>query len=293
MVMSMTGYGSSKESVNNTVVTVEIRSVNHRFLDISTKMPRSLLVIEEKIKKIVQSYLHRGRVEVFITIEGEELVERNVSVNWKLMEQYISNLKEIQNRYQLQGDIPLDIVTKFEDIFTVKENDQQTSELFHVIQTSVIEACVQVCEMREKEGKELSKDLISRIQFIEDTIKLLGERRDIVIIEYRDRIKQRIQDYIKEERIDDESKILHEVALLAEKGDITEEVTRLHSHVSQFLQIVTEEGPIGRKLDFILQEMHRETNTVGSKSNDAQISQWVVSLKSEIEKIKEQVQNVE
>ncbi|MDL4840006.1 YicC/YloC family endoribonuclease [Aquibacillus rhizosphaerae] len=293
MVTSMTGYGRNEVCVSETNISVEIRSVNHRFLDVSTKIPRSLLVLEDKLKKVVQSYFDRGRIDIFITIEGHELVERTLQINWELMDQYIEGFEKIKKRYNLAGDVPVEVVTEMSDVFTIQESSQESDFVHDSIIKALKNACRQVLEMREHEGEELVEDVKSRIEMIENTVKLLGERRDIVIMEYRDRIKERIEKYISSEFVNDDSKLYQEVALLAEKGDITEEVTRLHSHVSQFLHTITQQGAIGRKLDFILQEMHRETNTVGSKSNDVKISEWVVMLKSEIERVKEQIQNIE
>ncbi|MRH42203.1 YicC family protein [Aquibacillus halophilus] len=293
MVNSMTGYGRNVVHVNNTDISVEIRTVNHRFLDISTKIPRSLLVMEEQMKKVIQSFFHRGRVDIFVNIEGEGLIQRKLIVNWELMDQYITSLQEIKEKYHLNGDIPIEMVTKIEDLFTIQENEQEHDYMYDAILSAVESSSKQVAEMRSKEGQELVKDLVSRIEIIQNIVKQLGERRDIVIIEYRERIKARIEEYLNEDLTGDKFKLNQEVAMLAEKGDVTEEVTRLNSHISQFLKTISQKGPIGRKLDFILQEMHRETNTIGSKSNDVLISEWVVTLKSEIEKIKEQVQNVE
>lgn len=289
---SMTGYGRAVDSINGQNISVEIRSVNHRFLDITTKIPRSLLSKEDKIKKIIQGYFHRGRIEVFITIDGEGILERKLTVNWDLVDQYIHKLKEIQNRYQLGGTIEIGHLVNQADLLTVDEKEQHADWMEETIVAIVTNAAKQVLEMRKKEGNELITDLTSRLRLVNNIVKVLGDRRDIVIIEYRDRIKKRLESYIGD-FISDESKIVQEVALLAEKGDISEEITRLESHLLQFDHLLTNQSIVGRKLDFIVQEMHREANTVGSKSNDVKISELVVQLKSEIEKIKEQVQNIE
>ncbi|SDJ73458.1 YicC/YloC family endoribonuclease [Sediminibacillus albus] len=293
MVWSMTGYGREITTIGETAVTVEIRSVNHRFLDISAKMPRSLLFLEEKIKRTIKSYFQRGRVEVFINIEGGGLVKRSLTVDWTLMDQYIEHLSTIKNRYDLQGNIPLEMITGIEDIFNVQEQEHSQDELAAAIIDGVDSTCCQVYEMRRKEGSELANDMLKRIDYIRNIAKWLGERREIVIMEYRDRIVNRLQEYLQDNGINDESRMIQEAAILAEKGDITEEVTRLDSHANQFSKTIQLNEAVGRKMDFILQEMLREANTIGSKSNDIQISEWVVGLKSEIEKIKEQVQNIE
>lgn len=291
----MTGYGRKVITIDKTNITVEIRSVNHRFLDISTKMPRSLLVVEDAIKQEIKSHFLRGRLDVFITMEGEGFVQRKLHVDWDLIEQYVEHLKTIKERFQLSGQLSLDMMTKIEELFTIEESEQKVDSVKEALLNAVNNACIEVTEMRKTEGEQLAKDLVKRINLIENIVKMLGERRDIVIIEYRDRILKRIESYITEnkELRSEESKVYQDVALLAEKGDITEEVTRLTSHAKQFLEVLYQGDAIGRKLDFITQEMHREANTIGSKSNDVQISECVVALKSEIEKVKEQIQNVE
>jgi uncharacterized protein (TIGR00255 family) len=293
MVMSMTGYGRDVASFHESKITVEIRSVNHRFLDVSTKIPRSLLFLEDKIKKTVQSFFHRGRIDIYIGIEGEGVIQQNLVVNWRLLDQFMTSLTDIKNHYDLKGEVPIEMVTKLDGLLTIQEVEQGHDKMKESILIAISNACEHVTSMREKEGEELRQDLVSRLETIQKTVKNLGERRETVIIEYRERIRNRIADYTKEELINDESRVLSEIALLAEKGDITEEVLRLNSHIRQFNDLLIKNGAIGRKLDFIVQEMHREANTIGSKSNDPIISEWVVTLKSEIEKVKEQVQNVE
>ncbi|MDC3412889.1 YicC/YloC family endoribonuclease [Terrihalobacillus insolitus] len=293
MVTSMTGYGRDVTTFHKAKITVEIRSVNHRFLDISTKIPRSLLFLEDKIKKTIQSFFHRGRLDIFISMEGEGVIQQELVVNWGLLDQFVTSLNNIKEQYDLKGEIPVDMVTTVDGLLTVQEVEQGHDEMKESILNAITIACEQVYEMRIQEGSELHSELDTRLGIIQDIVKNLGERREAVIIEYRERIRGRILEYTKDEFVNEESRVLQEIALLAEKGDITEEVLRLNSHVRQFRDTLNNDGAIGRKLDFITQEMHREANTIGSKSNDPQISEWVVILKSEIEKIKEQVQNVE
>ncbi|SDL75731.1 YicC/YloC family endoribonuclease [Sediminibacillus halophilus] len=292
MVWSMTGYGREVCTKDRTGITVEIRSVNHRFLDISPKLPQTILFLEEEIKKVVKDYFSRGRVEVHIHLDDDALIKRNLTVDWELMDQYIDHLREIKAKYHLSGDIPLELAASHSDLFRIVENEKEQGGLSEAIIETVERACRLVYKMRDNEGSQLAEDMLSRIENIKKLAKWLGERRDIVIMEYRDRIINRIQDYLDEE-VKDNARITQEAALIAEKGDITEEVTRLLSHVDQFRQTILQQEAVGRKLDFILQEMLRETNTIGSKSNDVQISERIVDLKSEIEKVKEQTQNIE
>lgn len=289
----MTGYGKKSIEVGDTRLHVEIRSVNHRFLDISAKLPRNLLFIEENLKRKIRELLSRGRIDLFITVNGQGIFEKKVDVDWPILDQYMKKLNEIKGRYELTGDISIDMVTKLEDVFSVQEVEENSNELQEALVNSVEDSLNRLIVMRAAEGKRLESDLIERITKISDILEKLEERRPYVVEEYRERIRLRIEEHIKEEISPDQTRILQEVGLLAEKGDVTEEFTRLHSHLSQFTQILKLDEPIGRRLDFIVQEMHREVNTIGSKSNDAKVTEWVIDLKSEIEKMKEQVQNVE
>lgn len=293
MVMSMTGYGQDVFHLGNTTVTVEIRSVNHRFLDFTAKIPRSLLFLEDKIKRILQSYFQRGRMEVYINVQGDGLVQKELYTDWDLMDKYIDQIKSAKARYGLAGEIPATFMSTIPDLLSVHEVENQSDELNDAIIASTKRACKQVLLMRKEEGGFLLKDLNGRMRAIQETVFQLQTRRENVIEEYRDRIQSRINNYIGENDIMDQARLHQEVALLAEKGDITEEITRLLSHIDHFFETIELNNAIGRKLDFIMQEMHRETNTIGSKSTDGKIGIWIVSLKSEIEKIKEQIQNIE
>ncbi len=274
-------------------LSLEVRSVNHRFLDISTKMPRTFLFLEDKMKKVVQQSIHRGKIDIFLTIEGEELGKRELKLDWDLADQYLRRLKELKSHYELTGDLTVDMVTKLEDVFLVQEQEQDENHWEQHVLSTLEAAVFKLLEMRKREGDALKHDMLNRLSNIRQVVDGLAGRREVVIEAYRERIKQRIEEYVQEQLHVEDSRILQEVALLAEKGDITEEITRLFSHMEQFDDTLEKPDAIGRRLDFIVQEMHREVNTIGSKSNDAKISEWVVLLKSEIEKIKEQVQNVE
>ncbi|QST01530.1 YicC family protein [Pontibacillus sp. ALD_SL1] len=293
MVRSMTGYGRSSKTLDDTTVTVELKAVNHRFLDISPKMPRSLLYLEEKVKKRLQSSFARGRVEVFITVEGNALTKRNVKTDWDLLDQYIKQLREAKARYELVEEISINVLTKLEDLFTIQELEEHEDRMESMILSCIDEASEHVLSMRVQEGDALRQDLRNRVETVLSIVDDLKSRRPIVVDETRERIKAKIEEYAQAALPREDSRLLHEVGILAEKGDIAEEITRLYSHAEQFFTTLELNESIGRKLDFIVQEMNRETNTIGSKSTDSKISEWVVLLKSEIEKIKEQVQNVE
>ncbi|MGP4106925.1 YicC/YloC family endoribonuclease [Virgibacillus sp. L01] len=293
MVMSMTGYGQDVFHLGNTTVTVEIRSVNHRFFDFTAKIPRSLLFLEDKIKRTLQLYFQRGRMEVYINVQGDGLTQKELYTDWDLMDKYIDQIKSAKARYNLAGEIPVTIMPEIPDLLSVQETENYSDELINAITTSVKRACEQLLLMREEEGDFLLKDISNRMLEIQDTVSHLQTRRESVIEEYRERIQSRIYNFLGENDVIDQTRMHQEIALLAEKGDITEEITRLQSHIDHFSETIDLNDAIGRKLDFIMQEMHREANTVGSKSTDAKIGVWIVALKSEIEKIKEQIQNIE
>ncbi|MBB6452980.1 uncharacterized protein (TIGR00255 family) [Salirhabdus euzebyi] len=293
MVKSMTGYGRHVNSYRDTRITIEVRTVNHRFLDLSIKMPKTLLHLEDKMKKLAREYFKRGRIDVFVTIDGTGLVDKNLQVDWNLVDQYMEKINQVKDRYQLTDTVSVKDILQLDDVFFITDQEEEDASFQEILLHTCKKAMKLVAEMRSKEGEAIAYDLGSRTEGIKQIVFKLEQHREKVIEQYRDRIKQRIEEYIKNDLWDQDSRIIQEVALMAEKGDISEEVTRLFSHIDQFLLTLKKEEPIGRRLDFIVQEMHREANTIGSKSNDVNISEWVVELKSEIEKLKEQAQNVE
>ncbi|WP_431799450.1 YicC/YloC family endoribonuclease [Halobacillus andaensis] len=293
MIRSMTGYGRQSIQWNNIKGTIEIRSVNHRFFDFSPKIPRSLLFMEEKLKKITASKITRGHVDIFINLEGKGLTTAQLQVDEDLVRQYKEQLHILKSKYELTGEITIDMVAKLDNVFTISESDNFNHELTAMLEKAVLEALDNLMDMREREGTELKEDLANRLKTLSCIVQRVEARREHVVKEYKEKIKQRIEDYTQEPIMGDDQKVLQEVALLAEKGDITEEVTRIYSHIEQFHMALHKGGVTGRTLDFIVQEFHREINTIGSKSNDSELSNQVVKMKSEIEKIKEQVQNIE
>lgn len=291
--MSMTGYGAETFHLEDVTLTVEIRSVNSRYLDFIAKIPRSLYELELEMKKMIQSYFSRGRIELYITTTGNLLEERSLEVDWPLMDEFFSKVQQIKKRYDLSGDIPLSMITTMDELFSIKETNRSDDRLHKLILNSVDKVAKQVQISRENEGNFLMKDIDHRLGLIEQQVSQIDERKEIVYAEYNKRIRERIESHLTDLPMIDEHHLIQEIALLAEKSDITEEVTRLYSHLNHFKQVVKEENRIGRKLDFIIQEIHREINTVGSKSVDSQISELAVQIKSNLEKMKEQVQNIE
>lgn len=293
MVWSMTGYGMHTLQVEDTVMTVEIRSVNHRFLDVAIKLPRNFLFMEAPIKKIIQSNFNRGKIEIYIAIEGDGLVRKRLNTDWEMMDKYMEQINLAIDRYSLKREIPTTIMASIPEIIAVQEITHQPDGLKDGLIESTATACEQVKIMRKEEGSFLKEDLLKRITLIYDIVGVLQKSRLLVQAAYRERMEARVHDLITDQETFEPERLHQEIVLLAEKGDITEEITRLYSHIEQMKALINQPGVMGRKLDFITQEMHREANTIGSKSTDAKISEQMVVLKSEIEKIKEQVQNIE
>ncbi|MFG6148972.1 YicC/YloC family endoribonuclease [Halobacillus sp. B23F22_1] len=293
MIRSMTGYGRQSLQWEKVKGTVEIRSVNHRFFDFSPKVPRSILFMEDALKKKVAESVKRGHIDLFLTLEGEGLTSHTLQVDEDLVRQYKEQLQILKNKYELTGEITIDMVTKLDHVFTISETTEYDPSLASSIEKAVDDALADLVTMRESEGEKLKNDLIHRLHTLKEVVSEVELRREVVIREYKEKIRKRIEEYTKSALTDDDHKVMQEVALLAEKGDITEEVTRIYSHIDQFQKTLQEGGVIGRTLDFIVQEFHREINTIGSKSNDSKLSNQVVIMKSEVEKMKEQIQNIE
>ncbi|TXC92012.1 YicC family protein [Metabacillus litoralis] len=291
MVVSMTGFGRASKQIGSCFFTVEMKSVNHRFLDINLKMPKQFMGIEDKIKKIISQSINRGRLEVYINFEGEFLANKTVKVDWAIVDQFIDSLKEIKKRYSIEDQISLENILSFGAGIEVTEeslpSDEYELEIVQLIETAV----KQLADMRAIEGQQLVQDLKKRVKSLQEITLDLEKIAPDVVEQYRERIKKRVGEFITGNI--DENRILTEVALFADKADITEELTRIHSHIHQFQETLIEQEPVGRKLDFLVQELNREANTIGSKANDGLIAKNVVELKSIIEKLKEQVQNIE
>jgi uncharacterized protein (TIGR00255 family) len=290
MVKSMTGFGRSQRESNDLLLTVEIKTVNHRFCEYHIRMPRQLLKIEDKIKKQLNA-IHRGRVEVFVTLGGNGAVHRKVNIDWLLLEEYYQYILKIKEKYKLQEHVSIHDLLQREEWLQVEEVDLGNEELEKLVNITVEEAANQLMAMRVAEGKELESDIRKQLLILEGTINEVKQYAPLVVKQYKERLAKRLNDYLSGAL--DEQRFITEVAIFADKADINEELTRLHSHIRQFEETLTESEPIGRKLDFLLQEMNREVNTIGSKANDSKIAKEVVEMKSLLEKVKEQVQNIE
>lgn len=291
MIVSMTGFGRSNVELGDLTITVEVKSVNHRFSEFNIRMPRQLLVIEDKIKKKISELVTRGRVEVFITLAGTGHISSKVTVDWQLLDEYVSSIKAIQEKYQIDKMISLQDILTREDIITIDEDGTGNEELESVVLSAALEATKQLHMMRINEGKVLEEDIHTQLTALEKKVKNLREYAPKVVLHYTERLHKRMEEFAN--GVIDESRIVNEVAIFADKADINEELTRLQSHIEQFHKIMKMNEPVGRKLDFLLQEMNREVNTIGSKANDSNVAREVVEMKSLLEKMKEQVQNIE
>lgn len=287
----MTGYGRSKKESNDFSITVEIKTVNHRFCEYHIRMPRQLLKLEDKIKKQLGEHVQRGRVEVFVTLEGSGAVHRKVNIDWSLLEEYYQYIQQIKKKYELQKDISIHDLLQRGEWLQFEEVESENEELVELVLMAVDEAASQLLAMRISEGKELESDIRHQLTLLETNVVQLKKYCPFVVNQYRERLEKRMNDFLGGSF--DEQRFMTEVAIFADKADINEELTRLKSHVQQFEETLKLKEPIGRKLDFLLQEMNREVNTIGSKGNDSKIAKEVVELKSLLEKIKEQIQNIE
>ncbi|MFY9416608.1 MAG: YicC/YloC family endoribonuclease [bacterium] len=288
---SMTGYGRGEGMWEGEHFQVEVRSLNHRYLECSIKIPKQYSYLQEKIRSTVQRYVTRGRVEVNVSALDEKSEAKEVRVDKDLALAYYNALKELSNYLQLDLEVDIKAIADFPDVFLVeeKEPDQENSQ--RALEIALTAALEDLVAMRAAEGEKLQEDIIHRIAIIEQVIKDIEERAPQVVVEYRNGLKQRMEKFLAGEI--EEGRLLTEVAYFAEKANINEELVRMFSHIDLFRSTLKEEGAIGRKLDFILQEMYREINTIGSKAGDTAIARAVVEVKSELEKIREQVQNIE
>ncbi|MEH7745074.1 YicC/YloC family endoribonuclease [Neobacillus drentensis] len=291
MVTSMTGFGRAKAESDFFSVNVEIKTVNHRFCEMNIRMPRQLLKIEDRLKKKLSQYIRRGRVEVYVSLEGEGSVTRKVHVDWKLLDEYSQIIKQVREKYNVEGIVTLQDLLSRSELLHIEESEIGNDELEKLVLEATEEAANLLKQMRLAEGDELKKDLLAILSQLEINVMELQKFAPLVVQSYKERLTKRMEEFVNGQL--DETRILTEVAVFADKADISEEITRLKSHIQQFLHTLQSMEPIGRKLDFIVQEMNREANTIGSKANDSNIAKQVVDIKSLLEKLKEQVQNIE
>ena len=287
----MTGYGKGVAQKDGLKITVELRSVNHRFLDISLKLPKIITFAEDALRKTIQSGIARGHVDVFVNIEDERESKSNISIDYALAEQYVLSARQLSEKFGIENNLNAYEILRIPDVVNVSADPADESVLQEVLIEAGTQAIAQLNAMREKEGSALVKDLLIKIKGIKQALPKIEKLAPAVLKEYRAKLNDRVRDYLKEVPVD-EVKLINEVAFYSDKFCTDEEITRLRAHTDHFESIVSEGGAVGKKLDFIVQEMNRETNTIGSKCNNAEITEYVVFLKSEIEKIREQIQNL-
>ena len=291
-MQSMTGYGKAEYSQNGITLTVELKTVNNRFLDIIPKYPRAFISLDDLIRKTVQSKIKRGRVELFITYQNTNESGKTLVVDKSLAEQYVNLAKEFASDYSLTNDFCVMSLMRSPDVVSEQMGEDGTEELEGILKKTLESALDNLIEMRTTEGAKLEKDILSRAETVEKLVLEVAERAPSIKADYETRLRTKMEEILGDVKYD-ETRLLQEVAIFADKSNIDEELTRLKSHISQLRDICKNGVDAGKKLDFLMQEFNRETNTVCSKSNDLEITRRGLALKNEIEKMREQVQNIE
>ena len=289
---SMTGYGRSRQVLDGREITVEIRSVNHRYLAYSARIPRMYGYLEEKLKTFLQSSVSRGKVEVTVTIQNLTGGDTVVQINQALAKGYLDAMRNQAESLGLKDDLTLSTLTRFNDVFTLQKLEEDQQVIWNSVQQVARQALDQFLEMRRREGERLKLDLLQKLELLNGHVAAVEEQSPKTVAAYRERLLQKMEELLADRCID-QQRILLEAGLYAEKIAVDEETVRLKSHLEQFAQMMEQSGPVGRKLDFLVQEINRETNTIGSKAQDLAVTRRVVEMKSEIEKIREQIQNIE
>lgn len=293
MIKSMTGFGRSEVVTDERKITIELKSVNHRYLDLSIKMPKKLSFLEGSIRNLMKTYIQRGKVDVYITYEDYTINNGTLKYNKELAAEYIACLKQIQQDFDLDYDIKVSTLSRYPDILTMEEQSVDEEELWSILEPPVREACEKFVQTRTQEGHNLEKDLLEKLDGLDKKVTRIEERSPEVVNAYRTKLEAKVSELLEDTQIDD-NRIAAEVILFSDKICNDEETVRLHSHVKNMKKmLITETEGIGRKLDFMAQEMNREANTILSKSSDMEISDIAIDLKTEIEKIREQIQNIE
>ena len=292
MLKSMTGFGRAKVETMLREIVVELKSVNHRYLDINIKTPRIYGFLDEKVKSVVAGAIVRGKIEVYVSVKNKEGSDVKITPNFPVIQGYLAAFEEMHQRYDLENDATVMSVARLSESLSVDKEDVDASQLTEEV-VSVLEAALaEYNAMRTNEGKQLCEDILARANEIEAMVKKVELRSPLCEAEYREKVAQRMTELLGDSEIT-EARILAEAALYADKISVTEEIVRLGSHLGQLRSMISSGKAVGRKLDFLLQELNRETNTIGSKANDSEIARIVIDMKAEIEKIREQIQNLE
>ena len=292
MISSMTGYGRGEFSDNGRRYVVEVRSENNRFLDMSIRLPRSLVLLEQKIKQLVQRHISRGRVMVTVNSDGSEDAEQTISLDEELVKSYYSMLQDLKVKFNLPGEISIDVLSRFPNLITFESPERNVEQEWSLIKPALQQAIHNLIGMRQSEGAQLQADMEKRIDLLEELITEVEQQAPQGVLEQKERLQARLQTLVDCEHIDP-MRLAIEAGIIAERCDVTEECIRFHSHNKLFRDTLGTDGTIGKRLSFLLQEMNREANTIGSKTIDVQISHIIVHIKEEVEKLREQVQNIE
>ncbi len=292
MIRSMTGFGREHQIIDGREILVEIRSVNHRYFEFSSKLPRSYMYLEDKLKSLLQGKISRGKVEISVSIYNVSGKETQITVNPMVVEGYVNSLREVKDKFDLKDNLALSDVFKMTDAFNVLKADVDEDEIWKAVEGVTQIAMDRFITMRETEGERMKSDILSRLSDIEAMVGEVEKISPDTVSAYRARLFEKMQEILQNNQVD-EQRILLEAALFSEKTAVDEETVRLRSHISQFRAMLENEDNIGRKLDFLVQEVNREVNTIGSKAQDLRVTKIIVDAKSEIEKIREQIQNVE
>ncbi|MDO4601939.1 MAG: YicC/YloC family endoribonuclease [Eubacteriales bacterium] len=292
MIRSMTGFGRAEVITSERKITVELKSVNHRYLDMNIKMPKKLSFFEGEIRSLMKTYIHRGKVDVFITYEDYTLNKVVLKYNKDIAGEYLGYLKSMEEDFNLKNDISVSSLSRYPEVFTMEEQSVDEDALWGYLESPLREACERFVETRKREGENLKKDLQEKLDGLDRKVVLVQERSPEVVKAYREKLEAKTKELLSDSQIDD-SRIAAEVVLFSDKICNDEETVRLRSHIQGMKKMLEEDEGIGRKLDFMAQEMNREANTILSKSNDLTISNIAIDLKTEIEKIREQIQNIE
>ncbi len=289
---SMTGYGKATTIIEGREMTIELKSVNHRFLDINTKLPKSLICVEDVLRKTLQKHLSRGRIDVFISYQDKREIEKNVTVDMGLAKGYFAAREKLVKEFNVTDDFTVMSFMRLPDVCKAESVDDDLEILQDLVEKTTYAAILELNKMRKFEGEKLKKDMLERISVVEKSLVEIEANAPKVILSYRKKLEERVQEVLQNIEID-QNKLVNEVAFFTDKANIDEEITRLKSHFIHARDILNKEELVGRKMDFLIQEFNRETNTICSKSNDLTLTNVALSMKSEIEKIREQVQNLE
>ena len=291
MIKSMTGYGKATLSVENREYQIEKKIINHHYLDINIKMPRTISYLEEEVKKTIMTYVKRGKVDVFITFENNSTEGRKIQINKEIASVYIKELKKLAEEENILANIEVTEISKYPDVLSI-QNEQNEEKIKQELIEVTKQAMQKLVEMRSAEGSKMAQDLLQRVEEVQQDVTKISDQSTGLIQDYVVKLESRIKEILPNHEIDP-NRLAQEVVIFADKCSVQEEITRLNSHIAQFKNFLQAEENIGKKLDFLIQEMNRETNTIGSKANCLEITNKVIDIKTQLENIREQIQNIE